>query len=249
MTQVRVFRAVLVVGILSMVFTGALPAVVQSEGKLPVVEAAVIEGTIRFEGPQPVRQKIKMGADPACKEQYAEAVYSNEIVVNDNGTLKNVFVYVKEGVSGSFPSPTTPVVLDQVGCRYVPHVIGVQVNQPLELRNSDATLHNINAKAKVNRPFNIAQPVQGMTSVKKFTKPEIMVKLKCNVHPWMSAYVGVLEHPFFSVSDDTGAFRISGLPAGTYVIEGWQEQYGVQSQTVTVADGETATITVTFTPQ
>jgi len=190
-----------------------------------------------------------MDADPVCQQQHATAVRSEDVVVNGNGTLKNVFVYVKEGVHGAYSAPTTPVTLEQVGCWYRPHIFGLQVNQPLEIVNSDATLHNVNAKPMINVPFNLAQPVQGMKSLKKFTKPEIMVKFKCNVHPWMNAYGGVLDHPFFGVSDDQGAVTIVGLPAGTYTLEAWHEVYGTQTQTVTVGDGEKKTVAFSFTAQ
>lgn len=187
-----------------------------------------------------------MAADPVCQQQHTEPVYSEAVVVNDNGTLRHVFVYVKEGVTGSFPAPSEPVVIDQAGCQYAPHVAGIQVHQPLEIVNSDATLHNVNVKPTLNRPFNIAQPVQGMKMTKQFTKPEVMVTFKCNVHPWMNAYLGVLEHPFFSVSDEQGAFAIAGLPPGTYVLEAWHETYGSQAQDVTVTEGQTTEIEFTF---
>jgi len=123
------------------------------------------------------------------------------------------------------------------------------VNQPFDIINSDATLHNINAKPTANTSFNIAQPVKGMKTTKKFTKPEIMVKFKCNVHPWMSAYAGVLDHPFFGVSDEQGAVTIAGLPAGTYTLEAWHETFGTQTQSVSVGDGETTSVEFTFKAQ
>ena len=209
--------------------------------------SASIRGTIRFEGAAPSPEKVKMDADPVCQQQHASPVYSEEVVVNSNGTLKNVLVYVKEGARGTFAAPAAPVVLTQSGCWYLPHVFGIQVNQPLEIVNSDATLHNINAKPVTNQPFNVAQPVQGMKTSKKFAKPELGIKFKCNVHPWMNAYAGVLEHPFFSVSGEDGSFAIAGLPSGTYVIEAWHEKYGAQTQTVSVADGESKTVAFTFT--
>ena len=208
--------------------------------------SASIHGTVRFEGTAPSSEKIKMDADPVCQQQHATSVSSEAVVVNSNGTLQHVFVYVKEGAKGPFPPATQPVVLDQSGCWYRPHVFGIQVNQPLEIVNSDATLHNINAKPTVNQPFSIAQPVKGMKSKKAFAKPEVMVKFKCNVHPWMNTYAGVLDHPFFSVSGADGSFAITGLPAGAYVLEAWHETYGAQMQHVTVGDGESKSVAFTF---
>ncbi len=216
----------------------------------PVVAgSASVRGTVHLNGTAPKGEVVKMGADPVCQQQHATPVVTEEVVANAQGGLKNVFVYVKEGLSGSFPAPTTPVVLNQTGCWYQPHVFGIQANQPLEIVNDDATLHNINAKPTTNQPFNVAQPVKGMKTTKKFTKPEVAVHFKCNVHPWMSAYVGVVEHPFFAVSGDDGAFSISGLPAGTYVLEAWQEKYGTQTQKVTVGDGAAQTVDFTFNAQ
>lgn len=215
----------------------------------PASGSASIRGAIKFEGAPPAPAKIKMDADPVCQQQHASPMSSEEVVVNANGTLQNVFVYVKEGAQGSVPPPTTAVTLDQAGCWYHPHVFGVQVGQPLEIINSDATLHNVNAKPTSNQPFNIAQPMKGMKTTKKFANPEVMVRFKCNVHPWMSAYGGVVGHPFFSVSGADGSFAISGLPAGTYTLEAWHEKYGTQTQSVTVADGETKSVDFTFKAQ
>jgi hypothetical protein len=211
--------------------------------------AATIQLTARLDGAAPMREVVKMNADPVCQQQHASAFYTEDVVADAQGRLANVFVYVKEGVSGTFPTPTAPVTLNQSGCWYSPHVFGLQANQSLDIVNSDATLHNINAKPTVNPPFNVAQPVKGMKTTKKFPKPEVMVKFKCNVHPWMSAYAGVVNHPFFGVTDDAGAATINGLPAGTYTLEAWHEVYGTQTQSVTVGDGETKAIEWTFKAQ
>ncbi|MBI3312447.1 MAG: carboxypeptidase regulatory-like domain-containing protein, partial [Candidatus Omnitrophica bacterium] len=190
---------------------------------------------------------IKMDADPQCLLQHKDAVLSQEVVVNANGTLKHVFVYVKAGLEGkSAASPTQPAKLDQHGCLYEPHVSGMRVNQPLEIVNSDPTLHNVNCKPAKSKPFNIAQPVKGMKSTKTFTAPEVMVKCACNVHPWMATYIGVLEHPFFGVTGDDGRFTIAGLPAGQYTLEAWHEKYGTQTQTVSVGDGEAKSVDFEF---
>jgi hypothetical protein len=169
------------------------------------------------------------------------------VVVNANGTLANVFVYVKSGLPASYkaPAPAGPVTLDQDGCRYHPHVLGIMVGQTLAIKNSDGILHNIKAKGTKNRPFNISQPAV-MTSERTFTAPEVTVPLECNVHGWMHAWLGVLPHPFFSVTGSDGSFTIKGLPPGTYTVEAWQEKYGTQSATVTVAGSETKTADFSF---
>ncbi|MBI3331077.1 MAG: carboxypeptidase regulatory-like domain-containing protein [Candidatus Omnitrophica bacterium] len=208
--------------------------------------SASVKGSVRFEGEPPKPEQIQMAADPVCQQQHPEPVTSEAVVVNDNNTLRHVFVYVKAGAQGPFQTPNTPVTLDQHGCGYKPHVFGIQVNQPLEIVNSDPTLHNVNSKPTKNQPFNVAQPVKGMKTTKKFTKPELGVSFKCNVHPWMQAYGHVLEHPFFGVTGPDGAFAISGLPAGTYEVEAWHEKYGTQTQSVSVADGESKSVDFTF---
>ncbi len=209
--------------------------------------SASLHGSIKFSGTAPEAERIKMDADPQCLLQHKEAVHKPEVVINANGTLRYVFVYVKQGLEGkTFAAPTQPAVLDQQGCMYHPHVLGLQVNQPLEIVNNDATLHNVNCKPLNSKPFNIAQPVKGMKSTKTFAAPEVMVKCACNVHPWMATYVGVVAHPFFGVSGEDGGFTIAGLPAGHYTLEAWHEKYGTQTKTVTVADGERAQVDFEF---
>jgi plastocyanin len=161
--------------------------------------------------------------------------------------LQNVFVYVKDGLgTRTYATPTTPVALDQKGCRYVPHVVGVQVGQPVLIANSDATLHNVNSAPKNNRGFNFGQVPSTPAVTRTFDKPEIGVPFRCDVHSWMNAYAGVVPHPFFAVTDANGAFEIKGLPPGTYEIEAWHEQLGTQTQSVTV-DGKTpAQVTASF---
>jgi plastocyanin len=158
-----------------------------------------------------------------------------------------VFVYVKDGlVNYVFDTPTAPVVLDQKGCRYIPHVFGVRVNQPVEIVNSDPTLHNIHATPKANQEFNNGQPIQGMKMTHTFTAQEVMVPFKCDVHGWMNSYVGVMNHPYFAVTNADGSFELASLPPGTYTIEAWHERLGTQTQTVTIAAKETGQVTFTF---
>ncbi len=204
-----------------------------------ISHAAVISGKTLFEGTAPAAEKIKADADPKCQAIHPDGIAPDEVIVNSNGTLKNVFVYVKEGLSGkTFPAPKGAVVFDQHGCQYNPKVFGIQVNQPLEIVNSDDTLHNVHSLSTNSTQFNLGMPIKGMKLKKTFTKPEVMVKIKCEVHPWMRAYAGVLDHPFFAVTGDDGSFEIKNLPPGSYVIEAWHEKYGSQTQKVTVASDD-----------
>lgn len=217
----------------------------------PAAGSASVTGSVKFAGTAPAPEKIKMDADPQCALQHTDAVMKEEVVVNANGTLKNVFVYVKQGLEGkTIPPGAAPFArLDQYGCAYSPRVLGIQTNQPLEIVNSDATLHNVNCKAVNNKPFNIAQPVKGMKSSKTFTAQEVMVKCVCNVHPWMASYIGVLPHRYFGVTGEDGSFSLAGLPAGQYTVEAWHEKYGTQTETVSVGDGESKSISFAFKGQ
>lgn len=210
--------------------------------------AGNVSGKVNFKGSAPSLPKIKMNADPKCVRIHGgKEVVTDQVVVNPNNTLRWVFVYVKKGLEGKkFDVPKTPAKLDQKGCIYDPHVFGVMANQPIEIVNSDPTLHNIHALPKNSSQFNIAQPKQGMKMTKSFTKPEIMIKVKCEVHSWMTSYVGVLDHPFFAVTDDKGNFEIKGLPAGDYELEAWHEKYGAQGMKVSVGATDTKTVDFTF---
>ncbi len=200
-------------------------------------QAAVITIKAPFSGQAPVAEKIKADADPKCKMLHPDGITSDEVIVNTNGTLKNVFVYVKDGLAGkTFEAPKTPVTFDQHGCQYNPKIFGIQVNQPLEIVNSDDTLHNVHALPNNSAQFNLGMPIKGMKMKKTFTKPEVMVKIKCEVHPWMRAYAGVVDNPFYGVTGDDGSVQIKGLPPGEYTLEAWHEKYGTQTQKVTISD-------------
>ncbi|HXH25104.1 MAG TPA: carboxypeptidase regulatory-like domain-containing protein [Vicinamibacterales bacterium] len=213
----------------------------------PLPGESTIRGVVRFEGTPPPAREIHMASDPLCMPEGPEGTRSEVVVVGPDNGLQYVFVYVKDGLGDrTFPPPKTPVVLDQKGCRYSPHVFGVQVGQPVEIRNSDPTLHNVHAIPKVNAEFNFGQPARVPPMTRVFDKPEIGVPFRCDVHGWMSAYAGVVPHPFYAVSGPDGSFEIKGLPAGTYTIEAWHEKLGTQTTTVTV-DGKTgATASFTF---
>jgi plastocyanin len=210
--------------------------------------AGEIKGKIAFDGEAPQRRPVKMSADPKCEAANPDGRMGEVFVVNGNG-LQNVFIYVKEGVSGEHTAPTAPVVIDQHGCMYSPHVLGAMVGQTIEIRNSDDTLHNVHSLPEKSKQFNNAMPMKGMTIKKKFTAAEVMVRIKCDVHPWMSGYVGVLDHPFHAVSGPDGTYTIAGLPAGNYTIEAWHEKMGTQTQKVTVAETGAATADFSFKPE
>lgn len=210
--------------------------------------AGTVTGKVSFNGTAPEAKKIDMAADPACAALHPEPLKTEEVVVNAEGALQNVFVYVKEGLEGkTFETATeAPVILDQKGCHYTPHVFGIQVGQPLEIINSDPTLHNVHAMPKRTKEFNVGMPIPGMKIKKKFEAPEIGAKFKCDVHPWMNAYANIVTHPFYGVSGDGGVFEIKNLPAGSYTLEAWHEKFGVQTQPVTVDETGTATVDFTF---
>jgi plastocyanin len=190
---------------------------------------------------------IKMNADAKCMKMHTQPVYFQNTLVNGNGMLQNVFVYIKDGLTNkSYPSPKNPMVIDQEGCMYHPHVFGIQVNQPLRIENSDPVLHNIHAIPKINNAFNFAQPRQGMNSEVTFSEPEIMVRVKCDVHSWMGCYIGVLDHPFYAVTDSVGACDITGLPPGEYNIAAWHEELGSVEQKISVKEGTIGNIEFTF---
>ena len=170
-----------------------------------------------------------------------------ETVKVSDGGLENVIVYVKAGLpaGATFATPADAVTIDQHDCHYVPHVFTIQVNQPLKIKNSDSTLHNIHAWAEKNMPFNIGQPVQNMVSEKKFDKEEMPLPIRCDVHKWMGAFVGVFSHPFHTVSKQGGAYDLK-LPAGNYEIVAWHEKFGTQSQMVEVKDNEKKDLSFTF---
>jgi hypothetical protein len=199
---------------------------------------AVIRGVVRFEGQRPRPKPIKMQGDHACNADGA-TVPSPGTVVSKSGGVPHVFVFIRKGIDGEYAPPEESVQLDQKGCMYVPHVLGIQVGQPLRVTNSDPTTHNIHGLFQKNERFNINQAGQGVFTIKKFTRPEVMAKFKCDVHGWMTAYAGVLRHPFFSVTDAEGVFEVSRLPPGDYVLEAWHELWGTLQQDVTVTEGQT----------
>jgi len=208
--------------------------------------AASVTGKIVFDGAVPAVDKFKMSADAFCAKSHPGDVAREDVVIAADKGLANVFVYVKTGISGTYPPPATAAVIDQKGCTYHPHVFGVVTGQNIEILNSDPTLHNIHSLPEKNEAFNLGMPVQGMKYTKKFDKQEVMVRIKCDVHGWMSAFCGVVAHPFFAVTAADGTYTIKNLPAGTYTIEAWHEKFGTQTQQVTVGATDSKAVPFTF---
>jgi plastocyanin len=206
--------------------------------------AASVSGTVKFEGAAPKAAKIDMSQDPACKGMN---MAENEVV--SGGHLENVFVYVKEGLGNrTFDTPKEAVTLDQSGCKYHPHVLGVMVGQTVKIVNSDPTTHNIHPQPKDNREWNESQPPQSAPLEKNFAREEIMLPVKCNQHPWMKMYVNVVKSPFYAVTGPDGKFEIKGLPPGDYTIAFVQEKLPEQDVKVTLAAKDSKTVDATFKP-
>jgi plastocyanin len=215
--------------------------------RVDAATAGSVTGRITFTGQLPKAEILRMGNDTACVASAGPNPQSEAVLVGADGGLTNVFVYVKDNFDGyTFDTPTEAVTMDQKGCVYVPRVFGVRVGQPITILNSDATVHNVHALPMQNQEFNESQPRQGMRTSKIFTVPEVMVRFKCDFHGWMAAYVGVMAHPFFAVTDASGAFSLTGLPPGTYTIEAWHETFGTRTQQVTITPGGRQTIALTF---
>lgn len=205
--------------------------------KIDPATAGEVNGKITFTGKGPVRKKIDMDEDPICAKLHkGGAVWDESVAVGKKGALANAFVYIKKGLEDKkFEPPTDPVVIDQHGCWFEPRVIGMQAGQALKATNSDPVTHNIHPRAKVNREWNQNQPEGAEPAVRKFSLPEVMIRVKCNIHPWMKAWIGVVDNPYFAVTKADGSFDMKNVPPGTYTIEAWQEDLGTQEQQVTVA--------------
>lgn len=224
------------------------PAGAPAGGKrVDAATAGSISGRISFNGTAPKPEILRMGRDAACVASAGPNPVSDAVLVSADGGLANAFVYIKDSFdSFTFDLPAAAVTMDQKGCIYVPRVFGVRVGQPIEILNSDATIHNVHALPMHNQEFNETQNRAGMRTTKVFTVPEVMVRFKCDFHGWMAAHVGVMSHPFYAVTDSAGAFSITGLPPGTYTFEAWHEVFGTQSQQVTVAPGGKSSVTLAF---
>ncbi|RMH23039.1 MAG: TonB-dependent receptor [Acidobacteria bacterium] len=210
--------------------------------------AGTITGKVTYEGAIPKLPPVQMNADPQCAAKHSEPVPSDMLVLGEGNGMKYIFVQVKNPPAGDHKPPAEPVVIDQVGCRYEPHVAGVMVGQKLLFKNSDGILHNVHGTPAKNSEFNIGMPPVLKEKDVTLNQPEPLFPVKCDVHPWMNAYVAVMSHPYFAVTGDDGTFKIDGVPAGTYTVEVWHERLGTKSAEVTVDGSGTATVNFTLSP-
>ncbi len=224
--------------ILSVVFTILLATNVFAGG--------TVSGTIKFEGDAPKFKEIKMDADPVCLSHHKEPVLPQTLLLGEGNTMGNIFVQIKNAPQGNYTAPADVVVVDQKGCEYAPHVFAVQAGQKVKILNPDGTLHNVHAMSKVNPEFNLAMPKFRTEVEKTWDKAEFMFALKCDVHPWMTAWMSVMAHPFFAVTKADGKFEIKDLPDGTYEVEAWHEKLGTKKASVTITGGAAQTVDFTF---
>ena len=211
-----------------------------------IFAASSVTGTVTFAGTPPPLKPLAMDADPACAKKHSSPVPSEMLVLGKGNTMANIVVWVSNGLPAgkTYPAPSTPVVLDQKGCQYVPHAQGIMVGQPYRILNSDGILHNVHSLPKVNPQFNKPMPPTLKETSTTFAKPEPIFQIKCDVHPWMIAYVGVFTHPFFATTGTDGKFTIPNLDAGTYELTAWHERLGTQKATVKV--GASGSVTQDF---
>jgi hypothetical protein len=212
--------------------------------------AGSITGKIRYTGKRPERKAIDMSEDPACVEAHHGKAYDESMVVGPEGALANAFVYIKSGLDGKrFAIPADPVTIDQRGCWFRPRILGVQTGQVFQVINSDPVTHNIHPMAQINREWNHSQGPGDPPMQRKFLHPEIMIPVKCNIHSWMHAYIGVVDSPYFTVSAEDGSFAIHNLPPGTYTLGLWHEKLGTQEKQVTIAPRQTVVADFVFPPK
>ena len=189
-----------------------------------------------------------MSANPACERRHANSpALTEQVVVNTNGTLRNTFIWVKSGLpAGRWPVPSEPAKLDQDGCVYVPHVLGIMTGQPLEISNSDPMNHNVHAESTINTAWSESQAPRAEKKFKRFEKQEILIPVTCGVHPWMRSYIGVVDHPFFAVTGEDGSFAIKGLPPGNYTVEAVHESLGRKEMNIVVSANERKELRFTY---
>lgn len=209
---------------------------IQAVFKVDPATAGTLTGKVRFSGPKPARKLVEMDSEPECSRLHANGRVSDEtLIVNSGGAFPNVFVYLKTGIEGKkFEVPATPVTIDQKGCWFQPRVLGIQTGQTLRVTNSDPVTHNIHPLAKLNREWNQSQSEGDPPLMRRFVRPEILMPVKCNIHRWMRAFIGVVDHPYFAVTKADGSFEIDSIPPGTYTLAAVHDVAGAKEQSVTV---------------
>jgi plastocyanin len=216
-------------------------------GEPPKIAGGQVSGRVRFEGQRPAMRTISMEAEEACAKMQAEPVEDGAARISAEGGVANVFVYVKRGLEGkSYAPPTETVVIEQKGCQFGPRVVGVRKMQTIAVKNLDPVTHNIHPMPKNNRDWNQSQAPGAEDLKRRFGFPEVMIPVKCNVHAWMRAYIAVMEHPFFAVTNEQGEFRLKDVPPGEYEIAAWHEQFGEKTQKVRVEAGGAVELPLSF---
>jgi hypothetical protein len=230
--------------------TAAEPAAPPEYFHVDPATAATVHGKIAYHGPKPAKERISMDAEAACEQAHAgHPVYDESISVGKDGALANAFVYIQSGLEGkTFEPVKTAVTLDQHGCMFVPRIIALRAAQPLEVKNSDPVSHNIHPMPKNNREWNEQQSPGTPDAEHKFARREVMIPVKCNVHSWMHAYIGVMEHPYFAVTQADGSFNLPNLPPGDYTVAVWHEKLGEQTKQIHVGPSENAAVDFTYKP-
>ena len=239
-----VTRWVLVAACLGAVGCGEAPRVLK---KVDAATAGRVAGVVRFGGVAPAARRVTMDA-AECAGLHASAVMVEDVAVRD-GRLAGAFVWVKSGLEAyEFEVPATPVVMDQVGCMFVPRVIGVRVGQRFVMKNSDPVMHNVHSMPVVNDVYNRGFPGKDVVQETSFGDPEVMVPVRCDLHSWMTGHVGVVAHPFFAVTGADGQFQFEGLPPGEYVLEAWHETLGTARKAIKLGVKESGKIEIVFGP-
>jgi plastocyanin len=214
---------------------------------LDAATTGTIHGQVRLDGTPPPMQDVRFGSFAECAAQYRGPVPVGDVLVHD-GLVENVFVYIQSGLGERvFAIPTTPVEIDQKGCLYHPRVAGAQVGQLIDFVNSDPTLHNVHGTPKASPGWNFALSRAGTQRQTRIDRPEIMVSVRCDLHPWMQGWIGVVDHPYFAVTGADGSFRLAGVPPGTYTLTAWHERFGTRSQQVVLAERADSGVTFAFT--
>jgi plastocyanin len=220
----------------------------QADASLPVAHvdeatAGTISGRVLFSGVAPAMPVIDMSSNPQCERQHHTPRKAETVVVNANKTLRNVFVWIKEGLPlARWTPPAESAKLDQIGCIYEPHVLGIMEGQQLEILNSDPVNHNVHAESQVNAAWNESQAPRAEHKFKRFDTAEVLFPVTCSVHPWMRSYIGVSPHPFFAVTGEDGSFTLKGVPPGTYTIEAVHEKYGRKEGKLTLVPSGNAVL-------